>query len=216
MVKEGHKWQICFRNIFSKFSLNIRSNKTLWKETKHCFCSKPQVVYFSEIVYQLFFFHKADRSLLEHLHIAQNLGVFLGGSPVSFEHSESGNEERPNRHPSPICFLLMGLKSGCCLCSWGEISWGEWSVGKKKKNPNSPSSSWEVTFLIFLTVARSLWRAMDLRSQRTPIFVQRKGNWDGLMAPHDLLPSRFCVQVVPSICWESYNQWFQHWMCRSC
>ena len=86
--------------------------------------------------------------------------------------------------------------------------------GVEIKPQSSPS--WEVIFFIFITVARSLWRATDLSSQRTPIFVQRKGNWDGWMGPHDLLPSRFYVQVVPSVCWESHNQWFQHWMRWSC
>lgn len=144
-----------------------------------------------------------SRSLASQVsaHSSKHWGI--GENPVPFENSESVNEERQGRHLSPLSFLLRGLKPGCCLCSWGEIYGAMWCVKKTPSNPNSPSASWEVIFFIFITVARSPWRVMDLRSQRIPVFVQRKGNWDEWMGPHDLSPSRSCVEVLPLNCWES-------------
>lgn len=83
----------------------------------------------------------------------------------------------------------MGLKWGCCLWNWGEIYRGvEKRCEKNPNNPKSSSPSSQVIFFIFLTVAKSIVGAMDLRSQGLPFWFKGRATemdeWDPVTFCH--------------------------------
>lgn len=122
----------------------------------------------SEITDQLLFPHTADHWLVQCLCIAENLALFPGESPISCKSSETGNEEKQNRHPSP-----------------------------PEKHPEQPLSFLRSDELHLPSHSQEPLGSMASRGQRTPSSDQRKGTgmdeWAPCPHPSQILRSGISI-----------------------